>query len=168
MKMKIRRLSLVLLLFFLSACAPSTSVIQTALAETQAGWTPIPTQTAQPTFTAPPTVYVTKIIFVTSTFTAAPLYTPTITNTPAPPTATTDPLKADKSDGFYLVNVDIAPGVWRSTGTGVDCYWSLTTATGDIINNHFGQSGGTAYIPADAFQIEFKNCGIWVYLGPPT
>jgi hypothetical protein len=66
-----------------------------------------------------------------------------------------------------LIGIDIAPGVWRSTGTDDNCYWEITQANGDIINNHFGMSGGTAYLPANGFQVLFKNCGYWEYLSPP-
>ena len=162
-----KRIAIALICFALVACTPSAESIQTAIAQTQSVWTPIPSQTAYPTFTAPPTVYVTKIVIVTSTLSPTPLYTPTVTNTPEPPTATPDLLKADKDDGFYLVNIDIAPGVWKSTGTGSSCYWSITAKTGDILDNHLGMSGGTAYIPASAFQVEFSRCGIWQYLSPP-
>ncbi len=162
-----KRIAIVLICFALVACAPSTESIQTAIAQTASVWTPIPSQTAYPTFTAPPTVYVTKIVLITSTLFPTPLYTPTVTNTPEPPTATPDLLKADKDDGFYLVNIDIAPGVWRSTGKGTDCYWKRSTVTGDIIDNHFGQAGGTIYIAPSDFQVQFKECGIWQYLSPP-
>jgi hypothetical protein len=115
-------------------------------------------------------VFITKIVIVTQAFTATPIHTLTITNTPAPtntPTLTSDPLKVTRNDGFYLINVDIAPGIWRSNGTGNDCYWSVTEADGDIIENHFGQAGGTAYLPSNGFQVEFNGCGDWEYIGPP-
>ncbi len=153
-----KKIILTIVLMF-TACAPSAGSIQTAIAQTQAVWTAVPTQTPYPTQTA---LVVTKI--VTPIFTFTPVNTATITNTP---TATIDPLKQLKGPGFYLVNVDIAPGVWRSTGTGSECYWEVTTKTGDIIANHFGQSGGTAYIPPDAFQVNFQKCGTWEYLSPP-
>ena len=153
-----RLLSALLALFILTACAPSAQSIQTAVAETQTTWTKVPTQTAYPTYTPPPTVYVTKIVIVTPTFTATPEFTPT---------ATLDPLFQPKGDGFYLVGVDIAPGIWRSTGTGSKCYWEVTEKNGDIVDNNFGMSGGTAYIPASAFQVQFEKCGDWVYMGPP-
>ena len=41
-------------LIFLTACAPSAEKIQTAIAQTQAVWTPIPTQTPYPTYTPIP------------------------------------------------------------------------------------------------------------------
>jgi len=113
---------------------------------------------------------VTVIREVTQTFTPTPLYTPTITNTPAPtntPTPTIDPLKKSRNSGFYLIGVDIAPGVWRSTGTGDDCYWAVTMADGDILDNHFGMSGGTAYVSPNGFQIEFDNCGTWEFVQEP-
>jgi hypothetical protein len=153
----------------------SPSMVNASVAETLAA---IPTGTNVPTYTPPPTIVVTKLVIVTPESTATPIYTPTITNTPLPPTSTPDrlltstaeameKLTADKGDGFYLVNIDIAPGVWRSTGTGNSCYWATTTATGDIIDNHFGMSGGTAYISPNAFQIEFEDCGTWVFISAP-
>ena len=76
-------------------------------------------------------------------------------------------LTEERADGFYLVGVDIAPGVWRSTGGGDSCYWATTSKTGEIIKNHFGMAGGTAYISPSAYQVEFSNCGIWLFLTPP-
>jgi hypothetical protein len=175
-------------LVILTGCAPSAEQIQAALNETQAGWTPIPTftpyatLTPYPTYTNVPTIAieVTRVVIVTPTETPTPLFTPTITYTPTDtPTATLTPnatqtaeailqekLIAKKGDGFYLVGIDIAPGVWRSTGTNDNCYWAVTDKTGDIISNHFGMAGGTAYIPATGYQIEFDDCGTWEYLGP--
>lgn len=84
----------------------------------------------------------------------------------APPTATEDPTRRSRSDGFYLVGSEISPGLWRSTGTGDSCYWETTTKTGDINNNHFGMAGGTMYIrPAD-FEVRLEDCGTWVFLSP--
>lgn len=154
----------ILILSLLASCAPSPERIQQAVAETQAAWTAVPTQTAYPTYTAPPTVFVTKLVIVTATSTRTPAFTPTITRTPRP---TLDPLKQNKGNGFYLIGVDIAAGVWRSTGSGSSCYWAVTARNGDIIDNHFGQAGGTAYLPASGFQVQFEDCGAWEYLSPP-
>lgn len=168
------RKMIILAILLLSACAPSAEAVQQSIRETQSAWTPVatqtdyPTYTPAPTYTAPPTVFVTKI--VTQTFTPSPVFTATITNTPVPTntrTATPNPLKLPRGNGFYLVNVDIAPGVWRSDGTNDSCYWSITEADGDIIDNHFGQSGGTAYIPVNAFQVEFSDCGNWTFISAP-
>lgn len=132
-------------------------------------------------------VEITRLVPVTVTPTPTPLMTATPSNTPTetplptdtqPPTATANApqtatarafarMTDDKGNGFFLVNIDIAPGVWRSTGTGSGCYWETSTHTGSIIDNHFGASGGTAYISPTAFQVEFDDCGAWVYLGPP-
>lgn len=81
-------------------------------------------------------------------------------------TPTPDPLHSRKNDGFFLVGVDIAPGIWRSNGTGNDCYWEITTKTGDTISNHYGMSGGTMYIPTTAFQVRLERCGDWIFLSP--
>jgi hypothetical protein len=49
-----RLLTLSLVICLLGACAPSAQAIQTAIAETQAAWTPTPTSTFTPTFTQTP------------------------------------------------------------------------------------------------------------------
>jgi len=172
-----------LLIIGFSACSPSEEVIAEAIASTMDAWTPIPTFTSVP----PIVLEVTRIVEVPPTLTSTPLFTstitltPTITNTPTQtPTFTITPnatqtadarvqesLKHDKGNGFFLVNIDIAPGVWRSNGSGDSCYWATTTKTGSIIDNHFGMSGGTAYISPSAFQVEFKDCGTWTFLSPP-
>jgi hypothetical protein len=133
-----RKFALFLFVFvLLSGCAPSPEQIATPLVQTLTAWpsntpyptyTKFPTLTPNPTYTLPPT-QTPKIVIVTATYTATPLYTPTITNTPLPtrtPVPTIDPLKKNKSAGIYLVNVDIAPGVWRSNGTQDNCYWKIT------------------------------------------
>jgi hypothetical protein len=100
--------------------------------------------------------------------TPTPQFSPTPTLSPMPTTPPTDipsPLYDIHSPGFYLVNIDIAPGVWRSTVSGDGCYWAITTAKGDIINNHFGMAGGTINIPSTAFQVELgPECGDWIFL----
>ena len=129
--------------------------------------TPYPTYTTYPTLTPNPT-YTPEFVIVTATFTSTPKYTPTITLTPtntATPTNTQDPTKMDKKDGFYLVDSEIAPGVWRSNGTQNNCYWEVSTPTGDIISNHFGMAGGTMYVPSSGFQVMLENCGTWTYIG---
>ncbi len=130
--------------------------------------TPYATNTAFPTLTPPPT-YTPKIVLVTATPTETPKYTATITMTPTktpPPTQTKDPTKTNKTPGYYLVGEEISPGVWRSLGTSDSCYWSITTRTGDIINNHFGMAGGTMYIPESAYQVQLEaECGTWEFTG---
>jgi hypothetical protein len=186
-------LILILSCTILSGCAPSPEEIQLAVNQTEMSWTPIPsntpfptytpfyTYTPFPTYTNVPTVAIeiTRIVMVTPTHTATPLYTPTITSTPTvTPTRTPTPnvaqtatasawarLISPKGDGFYLINIDIAPGIWRSTGTEDGCYWAVTDRYGNIIDNHYGMSGGTAYIPPTGYQVEFDDCGIWEYLG---
>ena len=46
---------LILAVFLLAACAPSSQAIQTAIAQTEAAWTPTPTSTYSATFTPQPT-----------------------------------------------------------------------------------------------------------------
>ena len=178
---------LILIIISITACKPSPNVIQSFVKQTVEGFTPqatftkfptytaYPTQTEYPTQTPYPTLTSVKItVIVTETKTATPIHTPsdtltptitaTITNT-ATLTPTEDFLKSNKMPGFYLVGVDIAPGIWRSQGNSESCYWEITTRTGNIIDNHFGMAGGTINIPYNAFQVELDtDCGYWVYL----
>ncbi|MCC3299299.1 hypothetical protein [Arthrobacter caoxuetaonis] len=40
--------------------------------------------------------------------------------------------------GKYLIGVDLQPGVWQSVGEKVtDCYWEISDAQGNIIENNF-------------------------------
>jgi len=143
-----------------SSTLPEPISTSTATSTNTATVTLAPTITDMPTTTLTPTITNTPTITLMPTITNTPTITPT--NVP-----TIDPLTMPHGDGFYLVNVDIAPGVWRSQGTGDNCYWAVTTKTGGIIDNHFGMAGGTAYISPSGFQVEFKRCGTWIYLGPP-
>jgi len=130
-------------------------------------YTPFPTHTAFPSLTPMPT-YTPKIIVVTATYTPTPLFTATNTIPPSEtftPTFTPDFRTKDREDGFYLVNIDIAPGIWRSTGTQDNCYWEISDKFGDIIDNHFGLAGGTMYVSSSAYQVMLDDCGTWVYLG---
>jgi hypothetical protein len=168
-----------LVTFLITACSPSPQAIQKAIVETQAGWTPIPTQTpfptltSYPTYTLQPTIVVTKVVTVTFTptleFTPTKSGTPTVTpNINATSTAAAFAiLKQNKGDGNYLVGVDIAPGVWRNNGESDSCYWETTTRMGDIIKNYFGDGGGTAYIGSTNFAFQSKRCGTWTFLSNP-
>lgn len=175
------------LLIVLAACAPAVTPAAEKVEVTRAV-TVVAEVTREVTREVPVTelVEITRIVIVTPTATNTPLFTPTITltpsNTPTPtrtPTETPTPNVAKTAtaqafarltkpfgDGFYLVNVDIAPGVWRSTAGSDGCYWARTSVTGDIQDNHFGLSGGTANIRAGDFQFETKGCGRWEFLSP--
>lgn len=134
-------------------------------------------------------VEVTRLVerVVTATFTPTPINSPTITPTPTnaqPPTRTFTPtrtpnvaqtstaralarLQRDFGEGFQLVGVDIAPGLWRSNGSQTNCYWARTDRNNNILDNHFGLAGGTVNIRASDFQFESRKCGSWTYIGAP-
>lgn len=123
--------------------------------------TPFPTYTPFPTMTAYPTYTVLPSLTPNATYTAQP--------TPEPQviwqivTATNDPnvLKADKKDGFYLVGVDIAPGIWtiQPDASYTKCYWKLTDRRNQIIRNYLGTAGGSIFIDDTMLQLEIQNCG---------
>jgi hypothetical protein len=149
-------------------------------------------QTVEVTRIVQQTVMITQInnVIITATPKPAtaipsPTYTYGPTNTPVPsdtPTPTIDPqiitataqavidlvLKGDHGPGVYLVGIDIAPGVWRSTPGADDCSWKRSNRTGDIIDNYYSFSGGTIYIDPTDFSVELSTeCGIWTYLSVP-
>jgi hypothetical protein len=78
-----------------------------------------------------------------------------------------EPTASDpKDNGFYTVGVEIAPGLWQSTGTGDSCYWARLDGFQEIIDNHFGLAGGTVNVQGSDYEVQFDGCGTWVYLGP--
>ena len=117
----------------------------------------------------------------TQTFTPAPTNTPdltqtaeaeilandvALTETAAVSEATQAELTASRGSGFYLVGVDIAPGIWRSTAGSDSCYWARYDENQNILDNDFGQSGGAVTIRTTDFQVEFDDCGTWEYISP--
>ena len=74
-------------------------------------------------------------------------------------------LTAPKGSGFYTVGDEIAPGKWRSTGTGGGCYWARLDENQNIRDNHFGNAGGVVTIRVSDYEVEFGDCGEWEYLG---
>lgn len=84
---------LILLSLLVASCAPSQPAIQTAVAQTQIVWTPIPTQTPYATYTLQPTIVITKI--VTETFTPVPTFTPS-------PTTPSSNIMVDGGYGHFI------------------------------------------------------------------
>jgi len=75
-------------------------------------------------------------------------------------------LTAPHGDGLWTVGVEIAPGLWRSTGTADDCYWQRSPDghPDDIIDNHFGTAGGSVTLnPGEEFETD--RCGAWEFVG---
>jgi hypothetical protein len=77
-------------------------------------------------------------------------------------------LTKPKGDGFYTVGVEIVPGKWNSTGTGTgdSCYWARLDGDQEILDNHFGNAGGTVTIRPTDYEVTIEGCGTWEYLGP--
>lgn len=70
-----------------------------------------------------------------------------------------------KGDGFYTVGVEIAAGRWESTGTSDDCYWARLDGRQNVLNNHFGNAGGSINIAPSDYEVQFDGCGTWQYVG---
>jgi hypothetical protein len=174
---------LLILLLFSCSQAPTVHTIEV---------TRVIPQNVEVTRIVQQTVVVTQINNVIITATPkpetaipSPTYTYGLTNTPVPtdtPIPTIDPqiktataqaemaliLQKDHGPGVYLVGIDIAPGVWRSTPGADDCYWKRADRTGDIIDNYYSFSGGTIYIAPTDFSVELSTeCDTWTYLSAP-
>jgi hypothetical protein len=67
-------------------------------------------------------------------------------------------------EGTYIVNTDILPGTYRSSGAS-DCYWArLRGFTGvfeDYIDLRFGDSPATVTIAASDVGFTSRTCGTW-------
>lgn len=72
---------------------------------------------------------------------------------------------SEKTEGTYLVNIEISPGLWRATGG--DCYSVTKNKNGDPLDMKSGINS-IITIKDDDFQVEFVNypgqC-TWKYLG---
>jgi hypothetical protein len=82
---------------------------------------------------------------------------------PACPTVPTEApvnasLKAPKGRGSYLVGVDIAPGIWRSSGTENVCYLKLNTLAGETEDMVGDPPGSTFSIPAGNWIVVISGC----------
>lgn len=145
-------------------------------------FTKTPSQTLSPTFTLTPSMTAssiysmtpsgtaTRTLTMTPTQTASPTFTTTFTNTPTltwTPTITPNPLNLPRGDGYYLIYIEIAPGIWRNDSTDQHCYWETTSRTGTIINSYFGPGGGTADISPGSYAFQSRRCGTWTFLKNP-
>jgi hypothetical protein len=67
------------------------------------------------------------------------------------------------TDGTWTVAEDFPAGTYKTTGSGADCYWSITKSGSngdDIINNHIG--GGNLRVTLKKGQdFETDRCGTW-------
>lgn len=127
-----------------------------------ATYTKFPTHTPYPTYTALPS------LTPNATYTAQPTPEPQVVWQIVTATDDPDVLKADKKDGFYLVGIDIAPGIWtiRTDASFTKCYWKLTDRRNQIIRNYLGTAGGSIFIDDTMLQLEIQNCGTIEFVQP--
>ncbi len=78
----------------------------------------------------------------------------------------TETLVQVKGDGNWTVGLEIAAGLWRSTGTGTDCYWQISPdgQPDDILSNHFGNAGGSVTLSGGQ-EFQTSDCGNWEFAG---
>lgn len=71
-----------------------------------------------------------------------------------------------KGDGNWTVGVEMAAGKWRSQGTGSSCYWQRSPdgESSEIIDNHFGDAGGTVTVRSGE-EFQTRGCGQWEKVG---
>lgn len=71
----------------------------------------------------------------------------------------------NKTDGFYVVGVDIAPGNWQAIDSFSDCYHARRSDDQSVIDERWGDGTGFISVAATDYEIELDKCGEWVYLG---
>ena len=78
--------------------------------------------------------------------------------------AITSSQTASFGEGQFVVGLDIAPGTWRSSGTGTTCYWArLSDFSGDgILDNDLGPEPAIVTILPGDKGFESSRCGTWV------
>jgi hypothetical protein len=139
--------------FVLAACStPALTADQIAAA--------LPTAAAARTQTAEALPSITP--------TAGSSSTPTQTPRPASAlTATADfALFGPHDDGVYQVGISIAPGTWRAIPQRNGfCYWARRKYDGILLGEHYGPAGGEILIRETDFEVEFDDCGVFVFMG---
>ncbi len=73
-------------------------------------------------------------------------------------------------DGYWLIGDEVAPGLWRNSGSADTCYWERLSGFSwefeDIITNGLSTSIQTVQISAGDTGFHASRCGNWTYLGP--
>ena len=67
------------------------------------------------------------------------------------------------SDGSHVVGKDMKPGTWHTVRKGLikDCYWERTSGSGNIIDNHFGNSTRMTVTVRSGEIFKTEDCGSW-------
>jgi len=78
--------------------------------------------------------------------------------------------EAPKRTGSFLVGPEIAPGIWRSEGTGESCWIQVKDLSGKVVDISGDPPGGTIRIPAGDLIVVIDailnpDC-TWEYLKP--
>ncbi len=74
---------------------------------------------------------------------------------------------APHGDGDFIIGAHIAAGRWQSDGAAEgECYWTTRKANGIILKSFIGQAGGIIELGGYDYEVQFRNCGTWYYLGP--
>jgi len=95
-----------------------------------------------------------------------------VTATPSGPQATPQPTAdsttADKGKGSYLVGSEIAPGIWRSSGSGT-CDLTINDLSGELVDIALDPVGATFRVPDGQYVVVITSAlgsCTWGYLQP--
>jgi hypothetical protein len=131
------------------------------------------TVTVERTVEVPVTVVIPITVEVPATCPDCPACTACVTcPTPCQTTPTAalvdDAMNAPKGAGSYLVGVDIAAGIWRSSGTDSTCYLKLNTLAGETEDMQGDPPGGTFRIPEGDWVVVLPSVSscTWTFLKP--
>lgn len=70
-------------------------------------------------------------------------------------------------DGSYVVGDEMKTGVWATVAeTVTDCYWELSDAQGNTLQNDFITFAENVFVPIGEGSYGFttRGCGTWVWL----
>lgn len=71
-------------------------------------------------------------------------------------------MKAPKGRGSYLVGVEMAPGIWRSSGTEDTCYLKLNSLAGELEDIVGDPPGSTFSVPVGDYIVIISGCE-WMF-----
>jgi hypothetical protein len=153
----LKHLKLLLLVTLLLTLLTACSQLKPEVLPT---YTPYPTLISLPTYTLYPTYTPYPTLDKPTALPTATI--PAITDTPEP--AVNSNLTNDKSEGEWLVGMEIAVGLWRANG---DCYAVTNSKNGDQMDMVSG-TNSIINVPSGAFSVTFVSypdqC-TWSYLG---
>ena len=156
MSKRVTFITMLLFIIFGQACAATEETIAAAIEETQAAWTPIPTQTPLPTYTA----YPTYTPIPSKTPSPSPEYTPT-------PTASSTPKATSTRRPTSTKRPTPETGKWK-TQTSSSSFDDSKTVVISLDANSKIEGWTVTYLPKLILRCEEGKVDAFVRVGMPA